>query len=82
MPTIAGRQRPIEKFAEAVGRCGVEVRFIERSFLKLMFTSPVDILVAPSPLFILSSTEAAFRPPQFFSAFPSLLYQFSLIALV
>jgi hypothetical protein len=25
MPTIAGRQRPIEKFAEAVGKCGVEV---------------------------------------------------------
>lgn len=25
MPTIAGRQRPIEKFAEAVAKCGPEV---------------------------------------------------------
>ena len=26
MPTISGRVRPIEKFAEAVGKCSVEVR--------------------------------------------------------
>lgn len=25
MPTIAGRARPIEKFAEAVAKCGPEV---------------------------------------------------------
>lgn len=26
MPTMSGRVRPIEKFAEAVGKCSVEVR--------------------------------------------------------
>jgi hypothetical protein len=26
MPTMSGRIRPIEKFAEAVGKCSVEVR--------------------------------------------------------
>ena len=26
MPTIAGRQRPVEKLAAAVAKCGAEVR--------------------------------------------------------
>ena len=26
MPTLAGRARPVEKFAEAVAKCGPEVR--------------------------------------------------------
>jgi hypothetical protein len=26
MPTMAGRARPIEKFAEAAGKCSMEVR--------------------------------------------------------
>jgi NADH dehydrogenase [ubiquinone] 1 alpha subcomplex assembly factor 8 len=30
MPTMAGRVRPIEKFAEAVGKCSVEVRRVLR----------------------------------------------------
>ena len=32
MPTMAGRQRPIEKFAEAVGKCTVEVSLQLRVF--------------------------------------------------
>ena len=31
MPTMAGRVRPIEKFAEAVGKCSVEVRRLSSS---------------------------------------------------
>ena len=61
MPTISGRARPIEKFAEAAAKCSIEVGFFHRS-LKRQCTpccaSCTCCFSSPNPKFYFSGRSS------------------------